>query len=380
MALPSVLQKARTKLVVAEPFYATVLLGLTTVESETLPDGKDLWLAATDGTHLYVNPKNFNALPLDQAVGVLKHEVLHVVLMHPFRRGTRTARRWNHAADYVINDIIEKESGALPDGVLRSPAFAGMSAEQVYAQLPEDDGQGGGGGQGSGQGGNPFEDDVMDAPDKSGMGEAKAKAMVAKAAQVAKAMGKMPGALRELLDEVFNPTVDWRETLREFLTDVARVDYSFARPNRRFIADDLYLPAMASQGALRSLGFVIDTSGSIGVEELKQFFGEICGAIEETCPSSLTVVYCDAAVNQVDTFERADSAEVKTSAKRVGGGGTDMRVALDWFADNQPDVKAVVVLTDGYTPFPDVEPGFPTLWAMTTDIEAPVGRTVRIEQ
>lgn len=375
MAAPSILQKARTKLIVAEPFYATVILGLSLVETETLASGRKLWLAATDGTHLFVNPTNFNALPLDQAVGTLKHEALHVVLMHPFRRGTRTGKRWNDACDYVNNDIIDQEKGALPPGVLRSPAFAGMSAEQVYAQLPEDDGNDGGGA----DGGNPFEDDVVDAPDKSGMAQAQAKANVAKAVAVAKAMGKLPAGVRELLDEVFNSTVDWRETLREFLTDVARTDYSFARPNRRFVADGLYLPGMHSHGAMRNLGVVIDTSGSIGVEELKRFFGEICGAVEEVCPSQLTVVYCDAEVNHVDHFDGASVAEIKASAKRVGGGGTDMREGVDWFADNQPDVTAVIVLTDGYTPFPDVAPAHPLLWAITTDIEAPVGRTVKIE-
>ena len=90
---PSIFQKAKTKLVISEPFYATVLLSLRHVETEVLPDGRPLWLAATDGETLYINPKNFNAEPLASAVGTLKQEVLHVVLQHPFRRGTRTARR-----------------------------------------------------------------------------------------------------------------------------------------------------------------------------------------------------------------------------------------------------------------------------------------------
>jgi hypothetical protein len=36
------------------------------------------------------------------------------------------------------------------------------------------------------------------------------------------------------------------------------------------------------------------------------------------------------------------------------------------------------VLTDGYTPFGD-QPEYPVLWAMTSDIQAPYGVTVSIQ-
>ncbi len=378
MAKFSTFDKAKTRLVMVDPFFATIIMGLTPVFGEKLPNGKDLWLAATDGTSLFINPTAYEALPLPEAVGVLKHEAMHVALMHPFRRGTRTAKRWNNAADYVINPLIVGEGGALPPKVLDGSPFKGMTTEQVYAALPEDEeGDDDGDGDGGGDGGNPLGDDLMDAPDKSSVAEAKVKANVAQAAQVAKAMGKMPGAIRELLDDVFSPTVSWLETLREFLTETSRTDYSFARPNRRFVAQNMYLPALYGTDGMRKLGVVVDTSGSIGVEELKQFFGEICGAVDECAPSQLVVTYCAAEVNHVDRFDGASSAEVKSSAKRVGGGGTNMVAALEWFEEHEPDTAAVIVLTDGYTPFGD-DRTLPVLWAITSDIVSPVGTTVRV--
>ena len=229
---PSVLTKAKAQLVLQEPFYAAILLQLEVVLTEKIGD-RDLWMAATDGAKLYINPKNFEQLSLAKAKGVLKHEVMHVAQMHPFRGEGKEARRWNHATDSAINPIIFDEGGELPDGVLTGAGFKGMTAEQIYAQLPpEPPGQGGG--RGNQQ--NPMDDDVVPAPDKSQAAQDKAKVMISQAASVAAAMGKLPAHVKEALDEILSPKVDWTEYLRTWLTEVSPSDYSFARPNRRFIA------------------------------------------------------------------------------------------------------------------------------------------------
>lgn len=374
----TLLQKARTKLTISDPFYSTILFGMKTVECEVLPNGKPLPLAATDGTTLYVNPTNFSKLSLEEAKGVLKHEVMHPALMHNWRRGTRTQQNWNIACDAVINNIIKDEGGALPEGGVDMPMAKGLTAEQVYAQLPpEPPGKSGGGGQND-PNGNPMDGDVLDAPDQSAQAEAQMRQRIAQAAQVAKAMGKLPKNLEEIFGEILNPRVGWKEILREFLTEIARTDYSFARPNRRFVAQGGYLPGLHSEGSMRKLGIVIDTSGSIGGEEIKQFFGEVCGAIEEVSPGQLVVVYCDAAVNHVDHFDSPSVGEVAASAKRVGGGGTNMVAAIDWLEENEPDVSATIVMTDGYTPFG--EPRGNVLWGITTaGMEAPWGQTVHVD-
>ena len=130
---------------------------------------------------------------------------------------------------------------------------------------------------------------------------------------------------------------------------------------------------------MRNITVVIDTSGSMGDEELKQMFGEVCGAVEETCPGKVTVVYCDAAVNHVDIFDNVPTADdIRQSAKRVGGGGTDMPAALDWIDEHVEDPVACIVMTDGYTPFGE-ERAYPTLWAISSHIEAEWGETVRVE-
>ena len=382
--MPSILDKAKTKLVIAEPFYATIVLNLKCHEVNNANNkfnGQEVKTLATDGTNLVVNTDYFEALPLSRAVTALKHEALHVALMHPFRRGARQHKRWNQAGDYVINGKLEDEGGDLGDDWLLSPGFKGMSSEQVYSQLPDDPPNGGGGGGGEGtpdKNDNP-DNDVLEAPDKSEAAEAQARATVAKAINVAKAMGKMPGDLKEILDDILNPKVDWKDVLRRFMNEVNKSDYSFARPNRRMISQGYYLPTRHGMDSMRDIAVVIDTSGSMGDEELKQMFGEVCGAVEDCCPGRVTVVYCDARVNHVDQFADTPTADdVRASAKRVGGGGTDLTRALDWIDENIETPAAVLVMTDGYTPFGG-ERQYPTLWTITTDVVAKWGETVHVD-
>lgn len=380
--MPSILDKAKTKLVIAEPFYATIVLNLKTHlvnNANPMFNGQEVKTLATDGTNLVVNSDYFEALPLSRAITALKHEALHVALMHPFRRGSRTPTRWNQAGDYVINDKLQKEGGDIGDGWLISPAFSNMSSEQVYAQLPPEP-PGGGSGQGQPDKNSNPGNDVLEAPDKSEAAEAQARATVSKAINVAKAMGKMPGYLKEMIDDILNPKVDWKEVLRRFMTEANKSDYSFARPNRRMISQGYYLPTRHGMDAVRSIAVVIDTSGSMGDEELKQMFGEVCGAVEDCCPSQVTVVYCDAAVNHVDKFEDTPTADdVRESAKRVGGVGTDLTKALNWIDKNMVDPACCIVMTDGYTPFGD-DRAYPTLWAIDTDVQSPWGETVHVER
>ena len=370
--MATMLAKARTKLVLAHPFYATIILSLNTVYADTLPNGKPLWLLATNGVDLLVNSKNFEELTIDHAVACLVHEAEHVARLHPFRRGHRNPAKWNKAGDYVINDDMEKNhTFQLPDGVLRNPAFRDMATERVYNLLPDDNGGNGGDG-----GDDPLDNDVLDAPDCSDTAQTATKEMVYRAAMAAKALGKLPAHMNDLLDMFLPPKVTWQEELRDFMTDVSQDDFSFSRPNRRFIHAGVYLPGKAGDNALRSIGFLIDQSGSISDHELRQYGGEILAVIEECAPSRMVLAYCDTQVAAFDEFDSPTAAEFEKLQVKARG-GTDMAAGVRWFEENHPDVSALVVLTDGLTPWPDGT-SLNLLWAITTDTVAPVGRTIRV--
>lgn len=381
---PTVLTRAKSQMVLQDPFYATILLNLAVVECKKTPDGRDLWMAATNGTELFINPENFETLSVAEAKGVLKHEVMHIAQLHPWRLGDKEHRRWNMATDYAINPMILEEGGELPKGALDGTPYKGQTADKIYGQLPPmPPGSGGNSGRQRGNGQNPMDDDVMPAKDKSQAGVEKAKVMISQAASVAKARGKLPKAMQEAIDEILSPKVDWKEQLRQFLTEHTPSDYSFARPNRRFIAGDapMYLPSMFGHDAMRGLGVILDTSGSITMEELQQGLGEIVGAVTDVSPQRLVVAYCDAKVQHSDVFDQPTDASVAATFKRHGSGGTSMPAGLKWFNRNHPDVQAVIVWTDGETDWGNEHDfGFPVLWAITSDrYTAPWGTTVHVD-
>src|SRR6195952_3774053 len=88
----SVLTRAKAQLVLQEPFYATILLNLKVVETDKT-NGRPLWMVATDGANLYVNPTNFETLSVAEAKGALKHEVMHIAGMHLWRGGGKEPDR-----------------------------------------------------------------------------------------------------------------------------------------------------------------------------------------------------------------------------------------------------------------------------------------------
>ena len=133
--------RARSQLLLKQPFFGTLCLRLKPVETEEVPT------AGTDGKHLYYNRKFFLNMSDQQRVGLLAHEVMHVVFMHMVRLHERDHRLWNVAGDYVINLVVRDAGLHLPPTDLLDDKYAGMSTDEVYAELqknppPEPDGNG----------------------------------------------------------------------------------------------------------------------------------------------------------------------------------------------------------------------------------------------
>ena len=92
--------KARTELVLRYPFFGKLALQLELVESDQFET------MATDGQRLYYNREWVLSITHKERVGVIAHEVLHVVFKHHLRRNNRDKYFWNVAGDYVINDVL----------------------------------------------------------------------------------------------------------------------------------------------------------------------------------------------------------------------------------------------------------------------------------
>jgi hypothetical protein len=124
------LTRARTQLLLNQPFFGTLCLRLKLVPGE-LPT------MATDGRRIVYDPAFVDELTPTELEAVLAHEVLHCALGHHCRRGVRDPRLWNEAADLAVNPILMGNGFTLPAGALLDPAFDDLSAEEIYARLSE---------------------------------------------------------------------------------------------------------------------------------------------------------------------------------------------------------------------------------------------------
>ena len=122
------------------------------------------------------------------------------------------------------------------------------------------------------------------------------------------------------------------------------------------------------------IGF--DTSGSVSAEQAaKSLASEARGIFEDVRPERVHVVYCDARIQRVDTFEAGEELAVNW----CGGGGTDFRPVFDWVAENNIIPECMIFLTDTYGEFPENEPSYPVLWASWGGDEVPWGTLITIE-
>ncbi len=364
-------------------FFATLALRLVPVPDRSVPT------MATDGRRLLYRPGFVLGLTKEERVGVLVHEVMHCALAHFARRAGRNLDTWNVATDLSINKLLIEAGFILPAGRLvpgegRFAHFPpGRSAEEYYRLLAE---FGVDSSAPPSLGGNSSPD-----PDPGGCGgvvdptdwspatvrqsETRWTVAVAQAEQAAAGRGELPAGLGRMVAAVVHPPVDWRAVLHAFVSSHAKNDYAWSRPNRRYLSHGLYLPGLHSD-ELGNVVVAVDTSGSIGKEQLGVFAAELT-ALLGAFDCTATVLCHDTQVRSVRTWTSTDGP---LRLDPVGGGGTRHDCVFDWIATSGITPACVVCLTDLDTRFPARPPAVPVLWAKVGDarIDPPFGRVVPI--
>jgi predicted metal-dependent peptidase len=364
--------KARAGLVLDEPFWGSLVLRLVPVEDETCEVG---W---TDGIHLGYNPKAIDSMPLSQVKTFLAHESGgHVAMSHHVRRGSRDKKEWNVATDHVVNNILS-EAGFQPiPGWLCEMRFQGMSAEAVYAIIHEEkaaESKSNGGGNSGRESDDTGNDpggcgEVRDLPGADGstatesqkqQAEADAKVAVMQAEATAKKYGRLPAGIAREIEKIMQSKVPWQEVMRRFVDQQCRNDYTWSKPNSRYLAGGIYLPELSTQ-EMRPIVVGADTSGSTGREAMNMTAAELTAIIEQL-KVQVTVMYADCKVQLVEEFD-ADCLPVVLHPK--GGGGTDYRPVFAEIEQRALQPAAVIYVTDGKCDlFPEKAPEYPVLWAV----------------
>ena len=348
-------------------FFSTVCMSLEHIIT------REVATAATDGKCVMYNPEFFLAQTQEQQVGLMLHEIMHVVFQHMFRRNDLEEKdygKWNVAGDYVINLELVKSRAQLPEGALLDKKYADMTTEEVFAMLPDDPPEMNAPGfmediQGPAENATESEINEMQRTIDDILIQADMQAKAAKKA------GSVPASVQRYLKELLNPIVPWQQVLKNFMTRAAKVDWTFRKPNRRYFPDHL-LPSLSGE-AVCDIAVMVDVSGSVGDHEFAVFLSEIKSVIKLMRPTKTTVVQFNSQIIQENILHtHQDLVHVDFR----GGGGTRIDPVMDWAIENRPNV--LIVITDGYYAPPTKKPKCPVLWVVfdNNSFEAPFGRHV----
>ena len=362
-------------------YSGVMLMGKSSVEDEK-------FTAYTDGVNKRYSREFISKLSDAELRGLVLHENLHVALKHiqRFKKEFKAEPMLiNASADYVVNDIIlnlnDRSFLTLPEDRLYDAKYRNWSVREVYEDLKKQRQD-----NNTPQGGNEYKTlDDHDFESSQNMTEAEAKELSSK---IDKALreggilaGRMGAKIPRTIQELLEPKVDWREVLREFVTSATRGsdEYTWRRFNKRLMANDIYMPSMENE-SIGELVVAIDTSGSIGGQELTEFASELASICSVCTPSKVRVLWWDTEVHGEQVFSPEDYNNLKDILKPQGGGGTMVSCVSDYINAKKINSEAVIVFTDGYLES-DIKWNIsvPTLWLVTQakDFTPPSGKVVK---
>lgn len=356
------------KLLIEQPYYGYVASTVTLIETEKIESIK---MASIPNLKIYYNPKWFEGLTKEHKTGVIIHELLHVILMHQYRRINQEIMLWSVACDMAVNEMISKRylsddaiTVDLISKKLKRNIERNKNAEYYYDIITDAD--------------NfmsliESEDDItlifegkenfkvnkLSEELHSSMEINALKNDLAQILEDASAEGQMPSRLEIQVKEVYRELkINWRIILKRFLTGRGKtiVRKSYKRQSRRFDS----LP-----GTKRSIGtnalVAIDESGSISDELVREFYKELQN-INKITGVSIMVTRFDTECSKPIPLKKF------TDMKREKRGGTDFSPVFE-LADKMK-IPLVIVFTDGDGEAP-ISANQNTLWVLTKNTKKP---------
>lgn len=355
------LQAARLWVGHHRPYYAAALYRCPIVASEGVNT-----FAVDKNWRIYVNPSYANTLSVTRFAAALIHEINHLIRDHWNRAdqcGVQSAEehhRWNLAGDCEANDDLKADGLDMDVQNWAYPWTFGLKADlpaEIYYRQLEASAQGTFTGCGSGSGGVPVAGELpADDPDHPAVTEREAQMVRADVAEAVleahRGRNNVPGDLVAWAHAVLNPKVDWRRVLAGLVREaVATVsddgDFTYRRFGRRSSA----LPHIRVPGLQRhvpQVAVILDTSGSMSPDDLERAVSEVQGILRSSsvAEDAVALLAVDAAVQEVQRVRHIGEVRLR------GRGGTDMTVGIEAALRMTPRPDIIVVLTDGWTPWP----------------------------
>lgn len=386
--------------IMGNPKYVA-LAGVLMIGEKGIKD--DIPTACTDGKNDYYGRAFVDGLTDSEFRFLILHETYHKLFKHLttwehlYKDNAQLA---NMACDYVINLMISDENrdgfATMPKDAegnnigLLDDKFRNMDTAQVYKLLKqeqEDNPDDGDQGEGEGNGAGLDEHDWEGAQEMSADEQRELAQEIDQAIrQGALTAGKVGSGGNRAIDQLLQPEVNWREVLREFITETCRGndDSTWRQPSRRHLAMGMLRPSGITE-RVGELVIAIDTSGSIGQHELTKCLSEIKGVCDTVRPESVRILYWDTKVCSDEVYGDVAGAcgsleQLTQTTKPQGGGGTMVQCVPDYIRDKNINAQAVIVLTDGYLGGDWGAWTMPLLWGILDNKHAQptIGKTLHI--
>ncbi|MEN7548579.1 VWA-like domain-containing protein [Rapidithrix thailandica] len=379
------ISKVCIQLLLHEPFYGHFLMGVPKEFTKRVNTAA-VALYRKQMVKLMVNPVFWKSLSQEHQYGLIKHEVLHLVLKHLIRqKGYSNKRLYNIAADLVVNQYIKPEQ--LPEGGMTLDFFKWVEEEcgielkaeqdvdyyyhqllKVLHQTSSETGQ-------PGEGRKMLDELLKEnlpafeqhryweefnelTPGELKVLEQQLKNVTKQAALRIrhKGWGNLPAGIIEALENLLleKPKVDWKRALRLFAasSNSTYLKNTIRRPSKRYGTTPGHKIKRKHE-----LLLAIDTSGSVAIEEFKEFFNEIYHVYRQG--AVVTIVECDVNIQKIYPFK----GEIPDTVS--GRGGTDFNAPIE-LANEKLRPDAVIYFTDGGAPAPEVKPRMPILWVLSS--------------
>lgn len=377
-----------------EPFYAHFLSGVVREVTNEVPTAA---VGIRQGKiTLFVNENFFleELNSLSERVAVIKHETLHIIFKHLFRFNFKNnnSKIFNLAADIVVNQFIG--NWKLPESAITLSTFPDLGLEpnknvewyynKLYKLNEEIENQDA----------NPEVDDSNSYKTSAPISSENLKKFLdsqktshsdhsqwsnesqnnvstrsleteidrmiiqAKDRTPTKDYGSLPAEISSLISNIIKerrPKVNWKRALNIFSTNSrkTRIYHSMKRISKRYGTR----PGIKIK-RFQKMAVAIDTSGSIQMEQLSDFFSEIHGIWKQG--AEIELIECDAKVQKTYNYDG------NTPKLIIGGGGTSFDPVFSYLRKNRfKKYDGCIYLTDGYASEPTIKPPCKLFWVIT---------------
>ncbi len=343
--IPDYIERFKSLLSVRLPFYGEIFSHVEFIRNDSVPT------IGTNGKIIIYNDGFLRSVSVPKRNYILMHELMHIILKHWKRDAERNPGIWNLAADYVVNDMLDKcivfpiindLLFAAPEGRMHLDEYDDEPVEDLYYKILS----------------NPknYRKDLRTvmrdiyiieplSPADEEMWESELNDAISKSAGKYCSKGGWNRIPPYCLSLVVSRLLPWKRILKEYLSSFETEDISYTTPERKYIHMDLILPGYGKDEEikLQNIWAFVDASGSISPEEMNEFITQLF-RISTDFKAVLNIVYWHSGI--ADVYRDVNNKELCT-ATPTSSGGTNPECIYRFLDENKIDPTVMLILTDG---------------------------------